>query len=75
MTNDMNVPVAFLGLGLMGEGMAHNILKADYPLTVWNRTRSKTADLEAAGASVAATPAEVVQEADVVLYRAAGGSS
>ncbi|MDZ7704797.1 MAG: NAD(P)-dependent oxidoreductase [Trueperaceae bacterium] len=68
MTNDTHVPVAFLGTGLMGEGMAHNILKAGYPLTVWNRTKTKTADLEAAGASVAATPAEAVREADVVLY-------
>ena len=30
--------IAYLGLGIMGQGMAANLLKADYPVTVWNRT-------------------------------------
>ncbi|MCB0224410.1 MAG: 2-hydroxy-3-oxopropionate reductase, partial [Anaerolineae bacterium] len=33
--------VGFIGLGIMGQGMSANILKAGFPLTVWNRTASK----------------------------------
>ena len=39
-------------LGIMGHSLAANILKAGFPLTVWNRTRKKTAALSAAGAPV-----------------------
>ena len=42
--------VAVLGLGIMGSGIAHNILKAGYPLTVYNRTKEKAAALIEAGA-------------------------
>jgi 3-hydroxyisobutyrate dehydrogenase len=48
--------VAILGLGIMGNGMAHNLLKAGFALTVYNRSREKAAALEAAGAQVADTP-------------------
>ena len=51
--------VAFLGIGSMGSAMAANILKAGSTLTVWNRSREKTADLAKAGASVANTPTDV----------------
>lgn len=33
--------IAYLGLGVMGGGMAANLLKAGYPLTVWNRTPAR----------------------------------
>ena len=39
MTNKPHI--AFLGIGLMGNHMARNILKAGYSLTAWNRTLSK----------------------------------
>ena len=51
--------IGFIGLGLMGEPMARNLLRAGTPLRVWNRTAAKSEALRAAGARVAATPAEV----------------
>lgn len=60
--------VAFLGLGIMGSGMAANLAKAGYPLTVWNRTRSKADSFSAEhGALVADTPKEAVNGQDVVF--------
>ena len=59
--------VALLGLGIMGSGMAHNILKAGFPLTVYNRTQAKAQPLAERGAHVAATPREAVAGAQVVI--------
>ncbi|MBW3129319.1 NAD(P)-dependent oxidoreductase [Hymenobacter profundi] len=59
--------IAFLGLGSMGAAMATNLLKAGFPLTVYNRTASKAEPLRQQGATVAATPAEAVREATVVF--------
>jgi len=51
----------------MGSGMAANLLKAGFPLTVYNRTAAKAQPLVDAGARLASTPADVVQGASVVL--------
>ena len=59
--------IAFLGLGIMGSRMAANLVKAGYPVTVWNRTAEKAAALAAQGAQQAATPAEAAQGKDVVI--------
>jgi 3-hydroxyisobutyrate dehydrogenase len=59
--------VALLGTGTMGAGMARNIAAARLPLTVWNRTPDKAAPLRDVGVSVAASPAEAVDGADVVV--------
>ncbi len=59
--------VALLGLGTMGGGMAANLLKAGFPLAVWNRSRTKAEGFRAQGARVAETPADAAREADVVL--------
>jgi len=59
--------VAILGLGSMGAGMAANLLRAGFPLTVYNRNAEKAASLRDAGARVAATPREAAQGAAVVL--------
>ncbi|QNE39108.1 hypothetical protein F1C16_05850 [Hymenobacter sp. NBH84] len=59
--------IAFLGLGSMGAAMATNLLKAGFPLTVYNRTASKAEPLRQQGATVAATPVEAVREATVVF--------
>ncbi|MGW4850080.1 NAD(P)-dependent oxidoreductase [Streptomyces sp. NPDC004288] len=58
---------AFLGLGSMGLPMARRLLDAGHPLTVWNRTAAKADALVADGAVRAATPAEAVRDADVVV--------
>ncbi|WP_246102588.1 NAD(P)-dependent oxidoreductase [Methylobacterium terricola] len=59
--------VSILGTGLMGSPMAIRLRRAGYPLTVWNRTSGKTAPAVEAGARFAATAAEAVAGADVVL--------
>jgi 2-hydroxy-3-oxopropionate reductase len=59
--------IGLIGLGLMGNPMGHNLLKAGYELTVYNRTQSKTAELAAAGASVAVSPADCAREVDIVI--------
>ncbi len=60
--------IAYLGLGLMGRGMASNLVKAGYEVTVWNRTREKCRALVEQGARPADTPAEAVLDAEVILY-------
>jgi 3-hydroxyisobutyrate dehydrogenase len=64
---ETKIKVALLGLGTMGHGMALNLLKAGFPLTVYNRTRAKAEALAAAGATVAETPAGAAEDATVVL--------
>jgi 3-hydroxyisobutyrate dehydrogenase len=59
--------IALLGLGTMGRGMAMNLLKAGFPLTVWNRTKAKAEPLARAGAAVADSPAEAAKHADIIL--------
>ena len=67
--------VAFLGLGVMGRGMAANLIDAGYDLTVWNRTKEKADALVELGASLASTPAEAAGGADAVLYCLANGEA
>ena len=59
--------IGFIGLGIMGQGMARNILQAGFQLTVWNRTASKMDPLQAEGAATALNPAEVAAASDVVV--------
>ncbi|KAG2488739.1 hypothetical protein HYH03_012738 [Edaphochlamys debaryana] len=61
--------VGFLGLGIMGEAMARNLLKSGLfaSVTVWNRTLSKCEPLKSEGAKVADTPAAVVAACDVTF--------
>lgn len=63
----MTQRVAILGLGTMGAGMAHNLLKSGFPVTVFNRTRAKAESLAAPGARVADTAREAACDADVVI--------
>lgn len=59
--------VGFAGIGRMGAPMARNLLDAGFPLSVWNRTPSRCADIAAAGARVATSPAELAEGTDVVV--------
>ncbi len=61
------VPVGFIGLGLMGEPMALNLLRAGTPLVVWNRSPASAERLSGAGAFVAASPSEVFARTSVVF--------
>src|SRR3954452_22379996 len=67
---DMAKPerVAFLGLGIMGEPMAANLVRAGYELRVWNRTPSRATDFAARyGAHPGPTPAATADTADVLI--------
>jgi 3-hydroxyisobutyrate dehydrogenase len=59
--------VGFVGLGILGAPMAANILKAGFPLPVWNRTASRAEPLARAGATVARSPEDVARASDVVV--------
>jgi 3-hydroxyisobutyrate dehydrogenase-like beta-hydroxyacid dehydrogenase len=59
--------IGFIGLGIMGQPMALNLVKAGFPVTVFNRTRSKAEPLERAGAQVASSPAEAVRDAEAIV--------
>jgi len=64
----MNKPlIAFFGLGLMGSGMARQLLKAGFPLAVFNRNQEKAASFADGGARVARTPREAAVGADVLI--------
>ena len=60
--------VGFIGVGLMGHGMAKNILEGGYPLTIMgHRNREPVDDLVSRGASEAGSAAEVAAAAEVVF--------
>jgi 3-hydroxyisobutyrate dehydrogenase len=59
--------VAILGLGIMGGGMAGQLLEKGFDLAVWNRSPAKAEALGGQGARVGATPAEAARGADVVV--------
>jgi 3-hydroxyisobutyrate dehydrogenase len=59
--------LAFAGVGLMGLPMTQRLLAAGYPLSVWNRSFDKCAPLQALGAQVMASPAQLCAQADIVM--------
>lgn len=59
--------LGFIGTGLMGEPIARALVEAGYPLTVWNRSETKTRALLDAGASAASSPAELTAASEFVL--------
>src|SRR5690349_1807222 len=65
--------IAFLGTGIMGAPMARHIAAAGHDVTVWNRTREKAEGIE--GVSVADTPADAVEDAEVVVTMLSDGDA
>lgn len=63
----MSEQIGFIGLGIMGRGMAHNVLKAGFALRVWNRTAERMDALVAAGAIATSSPAELAAQSDIVI--------
>lgn len=59
--------LTLLGTGLMGAPLSRRLLAAGFPLTVWNRTAAKAQALQAHGAVVAASAAQAVADAEVVI--------
>jgi 3-hydroxyisobutyrate dehydrogenase len=60
-------PVAVVGIGSMGHGMAKSALRAGIPTIVWNRTPEATRDLAELGAEVAGTAADAARRAAIVV--------
>src|SRR5258708_14836896 len=60
-------PVAVLGIGAMGHGMAASALRAGIPTIVWDRYPEGAKDLAAGGAEVAGTAAEAARRAGIVI--------
>lgn len=63
----MTETIAMIGVGTMGAPMARNLLKAGFPVRVWNRTREKAVDLQPDGAVVASTPADAARGASIMI--------
>lgn len=67
--------VGFIGLGIMGGGMARNLVAAGHQVTVYNRTRAKADELGAAGATVAETPLDTATGAEILITVLGGDAS
>jgi 3-hydroxyisobutyrate dehydrogenase-like beta-hydroxyacid dehydrogenase len=63
----MKPTIGLIGLGLMGKPMGANLLKAGFPLMVWNRTASRADSLVKDGAKLAANPRELASQVDVLI--------
>jgi 3-hydroxyisobutyrate dehydrogenase len=59
--------IGFVGLGTMGAAMAGHLAAAGFPLTVWNRSAGRAADIVALGATEAANPSDLARASDVVV--------
>ena len=67
--------IAYLGLGVMGTGMAGTLLDAGHPVAVWNRSDGPARKLAGKGATVADSPAACVKGVDVVMLCLANDSA
>ena len=59
--------VGFIGLGLMGRPMARNLMRAGYPLVVYNRSPEKAEELAGEGAVAARSPIDVAEQSDIII--------
>ena len=59
--------IGFVGIGLMGQQMSRRLLAAGFPVTVWNRTKARAADLLAAGAIWGESPRALAEASDVAI--------
>ncbi|HEY5683743.1 MAG TPA: NAD(P)-dependent oxidoreductase [Acidimicrobiia bacterium] len=61
----MTDSIGFIGIGIMGSGMARNLVSAGHVPAVWNRTRTKAEAIE--GARVMDSPADLAARSDIVM--------
>lgn len=67
--------VGFIGVGLMGHGMAKNIVEKGHPLTIMgHRNRQPVEDLVARGAKEAKSPAEIARQSDIIFICVTGSA-
>lgn len=67
--------LGLIGLGVMGEPIARNLLRTGFRLAVWNRTPAKAEALRSDGARVLGSPAAVFADADAVFLVLADGAA
>ena len=67
--------VALLGTGIMGLGMGRSMLRSGLPLHAWNRTPARARPLGPDGAVIAATAADAVRDADVIVTMLSDGAA
>ncbi len=63
----MSEEIGFIGLGIMGQGMARNLLNAGFDLRVWNRTAGRMDELAAAGAKTTMSPADLASSCGIII--------
>jgi 3-hydroxyisobutyrate dehydrogenase len=63
----MTETIGFIGLGIMGRGMAANLLKAGFSVRVWNRTADRMTPLIEAGAVAGSSLADVAAHSDIII--------
>lgn len=59
--------IGLIGTGMLGKAVGLHLLESGYQLSVFNRTKSKTEELEKHGADILETPKKVAQESDLVF--------
>src|SRR2546423_2203050 len=59
--------IAFLGLGTMGLGMARNLARSGFSLRVYNRNPQRSAALNAPNVTIAKSPGDAAQDADIII--------
>lgn len=64
--------VGFIGLGLMGNPMAKNILKSGFSLSVYNRSKERTKEFKKLGAEIYDSPKELAENVDVIVSMITG---
>jgi 3-hydroxyisobutyrate dehydrogenase-like beta-hydroxyacid dehydrogenase len=68
----MKQKIGFMGLGIMGSAMSANLMKAGYPVTVFNRSPEKAESLVKQGAVLSSSPEALTQAADIVIAMVTG---
>jgi 3-hydroxyisobutyrate dehydrogenase-like beta-hydroxyacid dehydrogenase len=68
----MKQKIGFMGLGIMGSAMAGNLLKAEYPVTVYNRSREKAEPLVKQGATLAPHPKGLAENTEIIIAMVTG---
>ena len=67
MNNSNRKNISVIGLGAMGFALAETLLKADFNISVWNRTSSKAQKLENKGANICSTPNEAFKNSQFIV--------
>lgn len=63
----MKPAIGFIGLGIMGQPMAHNVLRAGFPLNIWARRADAMSPLTQAGATACTLPVDVAEKSDIII--------